>query len=77
MFVSPIFYPIDRLPEKYRVFIYMNPLTFVIEQMRNVVIWGKAPSWTGLSIMAAIGILVALLGAAWFQKTRKGFADVL
>lgn len=77
MFVSPIFYPIDRLPEKYRVFIYMNPLTFVIEQMRDVVIWGKAPSWLGLSIMTMIGTLAALLGAVWFQKTRKGFADVL
>ncbi len=77
MFVSPIFYPIDRLPEKYRVFIYMNPLTFVIEQMRDVVIWGKAPSWLGLSIMTMVGALVVLLGVAWFQKTRKGFADVL
>ncbi len=77
MFVSPIFYPIDRLPEKYRVIIYMNPLTFVIEQMRDVVIWGKTPSWLGLSIMTIVGAVVALLGVAWFQKTRKGFADVL
>jgi len=77
MFLSPIFYPIAALPEKYRVFLYMNPLTFIIEQMRNALIWGKGPSWLGLSVMTAGSVLIALLGAAWFQKTRKGFADVL
>jgi len=55
----------------------MNPLTFIIEQMRNALIWGKGPSWLGLSVMTAGSVLIALLGAAWFQKTRKGFADVL
>lgn len=77
MFLSPIFYPISVLPEKYRTFLYMNPLTFIIEQMRNVVLWGKAPSWPGLIVLTAVGVLVALLGAVWFQKTRRGFADVL
>lgn len=77
MFLSPIFYPVAALPEKYRVFLYMNPLTFIIEQMRNVLIWGEIPSWTGLSAMMAGSILIAVLGAVWFQKTRKGFADVL
>lgn len=77
MFLSPIFYPVSSLPEKYRVFIYMNPLTFIIEQMRDVLIWGKLPSWPGLCVMMLVGMLVAWLGLVWFQKTRKGFADVL
>jgi lipopolysaccharide transport system permease protein len=55
----------------------MNPLTFIIEQMRDVVVWGRTPYWLGLAVLTAVGTLVAILGAVWFQKTRKGFADVL
>lgn len=77
MFLSPIFYPMSAIPTKYQVFIYLNPLTFIIEQMRDVLIWGKLPSWSGLCLVMLIGMLVAWLGLIWFQKTRKGFADVL
>lgn len=77
MFLSPIFYPVASLPEKYRIFIYMNPLTVIIEQMRDVLIWGKLPSWSGWCVMMVVGIATAWLGLVWFQKTRKGFADVL
>ena len=77
MFLSPIFYPVSAVPENYQIFIFMNPLTFIIEQMRNVLIWGRPPSWPGICIATFFGILVAWLGLVWFQKTRKGFADVL
>lgn len=77
MFLSPIFYPVSAIPAKYQVFIYMNPLTFIIEQMRDVLIWGKLPSWSGLCLVMLVGMLVAWGGLVWFQKTRKGFADVL
>lgn len=77
MFLSPIFYPMSAIPEKYQFFIYLNPLTFIIEQMRDVLIWGKLPSWSGLCLVMLIGMLVAWFGLVWFQKTRKGFADVL
>jgi lipopolysaccharide transport system permease protein len=77
MFLSPIFYPVSAVPEKYQIFIFLNPLTFIIEQMRDVLIWGKHPSWIGICLATVLGILAAWLGLVWFQKTRKGFADVL
>lgn len=77
MFISPIFYPVSALPSDYQAIVYMNPLTFIIEQMRDVLIWGKLPSWSGLCVMMLVSMLVAWLGLVWFQKTRKGFADVL
>ncbi|MDD5579579.1 MAG: ABC transporter permease [Methylobacter sp.] len=77
MFLSPVFFPITALPEKYRSVIMANPLTFIIEQAREVLIWGRLPDWTGLGIYTLAAILVAWAGYAWFQKTRKGFADVL
>ena len=77
LFMSPIFYPASRLPEPYQTIIYINPLTFVIEQARDVLMWGNMPDWSGLIIAYIVSILVAWAGFAWFQKTRKGFADVL
>lgn len=77
MFLSPIFYPISALPENYQIFIYANPLTFVIEQLRGILIWGQIPSWPGMIASLFVSAFVAWLGFAWFQKTRRGFADVL
>lgn len=77
MFLSPIFYPTSALPEAYRVLLYLNPLTPVIEQTRDVLFWGKAPDFAMLGIYLIVTAIIAWLGFAWFQKTRKGFADVL
>lgn len=77
MFLSPIFYPASALPETYRHILYLNPLTPVIEMTREVMYWGKLPGLTLLGIYWLATGLIAWLGFAWFQKTRKGFADVL
>jgi lipopolysaccharide transport system permease protein len=77
MFLSPVFYPVTAVPERFRPFIMANPLTFIIEQAREVLIWGHLPNWLGLVAYTLAATLVAWAGYAWFQKTRKGFADVL
>ncbi len=77
MFLSPVFYPVSAVPEAVRPFIMANPPTYIIEQAREVLIWGNTPNWQGLSIYMLVATGVAWVGYAWFQKTRKGFADVL
>lgn len=78
MFLSPIFYPLANIPESVRPFvIYLNPLTFIIEQTRDILIWGKMPNWSSLAIFYAGSVVVAWLGFVWFQITRRGFADVI
>lgn len=77
MFLSPVFYPVTAVPEKFRPFIMANPLTFIIEQAREVLIWGHTPNWIGLGVYTMAATVVAWAGYALFQKTRKGFADVL
>ena len=78
MFLSPIFYPASALPEGlFRNFLSMNPLTTIVEQVRDVMYWGKTPDWTMWAFVSLIGLIIAWLGFAWFQKTRKGFADVI
>jgi len=77
MFVSPIFVPISVFPEFCQSFVYLNPLTFVVEELRNVMIFGVLPNWFNLAIYFIVGLTIAVLGLTWFQKTRSGFADVL
>lgn len=77
MFISPVFYPISALPEEFQFWLIINPLTFVIEQSRTVIIFGRLPDWTGLGIYATASLAIGWAGFWWFQKTRKGFADVL
>jgi lipopolysaccharide transport system permease protein len=77
LFLSPVFFPISALPEGYRVLLHMNPLTFMIEQARDILVWGRPLNWSGLGIYFVASLIVAWLGLFWFQKTRRGFADVL
>jgi len=77
MFLSPVFYPVTAVPERFRPFIMANPLTFIIEQAREVFIWGHLPNWIGLGAYTLLATIVAWAGYYLFQKTRKGFADVL
>lgn len=77
MFLSPIFYPLSSLPKEYQPLLQLNPLTPIIEQVRDVLIWGQVPDAAGLCVFILATALIAWLGFAWFQKTRKGFADVL
>lgn len=77
MFLSPIFYPATALPEQYRYLLFINPLTLAIEETREVLFWGHVPDMRMFLVYLASSGLFAWLGFAWFQKTRKGFADVV
>lgn len=76
-FLSPVFYPVSAVPQKFQAIIMLNPLTFILEQARSVVVFGQIPNLLGLLVYTFIAVLVAWVGYAWFQVTRKGFADVL
>lgn len=77
MFLSPVFYPVSALPESYRPLIYLNPLTTVIEQLRMVMLEGALPDMAAYCGFLGFSLVAAWLGFAFFQKIRRGFADVL
>lgn len=76
-YLSPVIYPVSALPEQYQPWMRANPLTYVIEEGRNTLIYGQIPDLTRWGLATGIALVVAWLGFAWFQKTRRGFADVL
>jgi len=77
MFLSPIFYPSSALPERFRWVADYSPIGCAIEQARRVLIQGDAPDWSLLGIQLVAGAAATWLGFAWFQATRRGFADVI
>jgi lipopolysaccharide transport system permease protein len=77
LFLSPIFYPVSAIPEQYQIWLKLNPLTFIIEEGRKTLLFGQIPDWKGWGMYTIVSLAIAWLGFWWFQKTRKGFADVL
>ncbi|MDO8178838.1 MAG: ABC transporter permease [Undibacterium sp.] len=77
MFLSPIFFPLSAIPLHWHALAKLNPLVFPIEQARNIQVWGNYPNWDEWLIYTLASTVIAYLGFAFFQKTRRGFADVL
>ena len=77
MFLAPVFFPVKNLPLEFQPLIMANPLPFIIEQARNILIWGVMPDFVGLFYYSLIALVVFWGGFFWFQKMRKGFSDVL
>ena len=77
IFLSPVFYPASNMSPKMQFVMMFNPLTLIIEDSRKVLLFGEMPNWAGLGIHMLLSLAIAWGGFWWFQKTRKGFADVL
>jgi lipopolysaccharide transport system permease protein len=77
LFLSPVLYPVSSIPEEYRGWIYLNPLVQIIESIRLVMFYGKVPDPYLMLSSMFIQIIIFLMGIYWFQKTKKGFADVM
>ena len=77
MFLSPIFYPMSALSGMARDVILLNPMARPIEDVRSVLMLGTAPDWSAFLVSLAVGLLIAWVGLIAFEKTRRGFADVI
>jgi lipopolysaccharide transport system permease protein len=76
-FMTPIIYPGSRIPDNYQFILYLNPLTFVVNHFRRVILWGQMPDWGDYIIITAATGVLCVLGYIWFMKSKKTFADVV
>jgi len=77
LFMAPVFYPVEALPEAYRHYLYLNPLTYVITELRAMVLSGALPDWYPLLKFSVAAAVTALVGWFTFRRAQPGFADVL
>lgn len=76
-FMTPIFYPIERVPEAFRAVLAWNPLAVIVESGRRTLVNGQTPDWVALGAVTLIGLVSLQMGYAVFMKAKRGFADVL
>lgn len=77
LFLSSAMMPVTSVPQSYRWVFELNPLSFIIDQAREVLLWGRTPDWSGLLLYSVGSLVVFYIGYWGFASTRKGFADVL
>lgn len=77
LFISPVMYPLTAVPEVYRGWFVLNPLTTILNGFRETLLWGQPLDWAAWASVSALMALVAIAGFAWFCKAKNGFADVM
>lgn len=77
MYMGPIIFPLDMVPIQFRPWLFLNPLTFPVTQLREVTLNGHWPDWVGLGWYGIVALFVCTGGFWWFWRTKSGFADVV
>ncbi|KUJ72463.1 hypothetical protein AVO41_01230 [Thiomicrospira sp. WB1] len=77
MFLSPVFYPVSAVPERWQDVYMLNPLAQHMEMLRDLVVYGEMLSLKAFGLTALVSLLVLMSGVWVFDKLRRGFADVL
>lgn len=77
MYLTPIIYPEQSVPARFRPALELNPFTPLVRSYRRALLEGAPPDWVGLAYTTALAFAAFLLGYWWFARTRKNFADVI
>jgi lipopolysaccharide transport system permease protein len=77
MYLTPIIYPEQVVPARFRPLLELNPFTTLVRSYRRVLLEGSPPDFAGLAYFAALALCAFALGYWWFARTRKNFADVI
>ena len=77
LFLSPIIYPAEDIPEKWRWVMALNPLNGIIEGFRACIFPVQSMDWVSLGISAVVTLAILVVGALYFRKTERAFADII
>lgn len=76
-YLTPIVYEIEMIPEKYRLWFYLNPMTGIINFYRNILYYKRMPSFNAFGGILIYGIIMIVIGYFVFEKLQKNFAEEL
>jgi lipopolysaccharide transport system permease protein len=77
MYATPVVYPISSVPERYRFYIMLNPLTHVVEAFKYAFLGTGTWSSGGLLYSAAFAFVVVVSGVLVFNRTERTFMDIV
>ncbi|HLC94571.1 MAG TPA: ABC transporter permease [Patescibacteria group bacterium] len=75
MYVTPIMYPVELIPDRFRFALSLNPMSVIVNAYRQVILAGKPPNFQSLLIGLITSLIVFLLGFVIFKKLEGQFAD--
>lgn len=76
LFLTPIFYPIEAIPEQYRQYMKLNPISYAVETTRAILVYGTTPSVYQYVVQIIMGCLILWIGMRSFERLKRGFGDV-
>jgi lipopolysaccharide transport system permease protein len=76
MFTTPILYSISVIPERFQLWVRLNPMFGLIEAYRSV-IFSRDIDWLSVNLSLALTLVVFLSGSVYFAKTERSFADII
>jgi len=77
MYATPVIYPISTIPEKYKLFIWINPLTPIIESFRYILLGAGSFDLYHLLYSLLVCVTMLFVGILIFNKTEKTFMDTV
>jgi lipopolysaccharide transport system permease protein len=77
LYASPVAYSLGKISPHYRIIYDLNPMTWLLEDIRWSLLNQPRPSGIILALSVALPLCVLLLGSLVFQKMERGFADVI
>jgi len=77
LFVTPIIYPVTFLPAKYQKILAFNPMAGIVEGMRACLFSARSMPWTLVGISWSVTVVLLIVGALYFRKTERSFADIV
>ena len=77
LFLTPVIYPVSLVPARFKLLLYLNPMTGVISTMRSSLLGQGPVDWLGLLISTLVAILLLVLGVGYFKRTERQFADII
>jgi len=77
LFVTPVAYPPDLVPVRWRPLLYLNPVAGAIGALRTALVDAGSPSGWNLGLSCAVGLLLFIIGLVRFRRGEREFADII
>ncbi|MFH2019535.1 MAG: ABC transporter permease [bacterium] len=77
MYLTPVLYPMEMVPDRYRFIFRLNPMSVLVNAYREVILVGGHPKYSSLIIAGLVGLFSVLIGRYIFKKLERIFADVV
>jgi len=77
IFLTPVIYPVDFIPDRFRWLIYLNPIAGLIDAHRACILGYETLNFGLLFISLIVGIIIFATGLNYFRKTESFFADII